>query len=76
MDYAFIPTILTSGAAFTANEMAFEASSEPGQKVNQPFHVGIDVGRVWGNSSTSGQSLPDMSNCLPFVSWPLLEFWG
>jgi len=54
----FIPTILTSGAAFTANEMAFEASSEPGQKVNQPFHVGIDAGRVWGTEHVGTEFAP------------------
>jgi|GEM_PF-751530 len=54
----FIPTVLTSGAAFTANEMAFEASTEPGQKVNQPFHVGIDAGRVWGTEHVGTEFAP------------------
>ena len=54
----FIPTVLTSGAAFTANEMAFEASTEPGQKVNQPFHVGIDAGRVWGAEHVGTEFAP------------------
>ena len=54
----FIPTVLTSGAAFTANEMAFEASTEPGQKVNQPFHVGIDAGRIWGTEHVGTEFAP------------------
>ena len=54
----FIPTVLTSGAAFTANEMAFEASTEPRQKVNQPFHVGIDAGRVWGTEHVGTEFAP------------------
>ena len=54
----FIPTVLTSGAAFTANEMAFEASTEPRQKVNQPFHVGIDAGRIWGTEHVGTEFAP------------------
>ena len=54
----FIPAVLTSGAAFTANEMAFEASTEPGQKANQPFHVGIDAGRVWGTEHVGTEFAP------------------
>ena len=54
----FIPTVLTSGAAFTANEMAFEASTEPRQKVDQPFHVGIDAGRVWGTEHVGTEFAP------------------
>lgn len=54
----FAPTVLTSGAAFTTNELAFEASNGPGQKMNQPFHVSIDAGRVWGAEHAGAEFAP------------------
>ena len=53
-----IPTIYTSGAAFTVNETANEASIGSVQNANQPFHVGIDAGRVWGTEHVGTEFAP------------------
>lgn len=53
-----IPTIYTSGAAFTVYETANEALIGSSQNANQPFHVGIDASRVWGTEHVGTEFAP------------------
>lgn len=45
---ALIPTIGTGGAVYTTSSQANEVAYSSNTKVTQPFHVGFDSARIWG----------------------------